>query len=187
MKLIIFILSSASISSTYLTTCNGFNTCQKGNNTIEWGANQKIEWKDFKGTMPSNFQYSVNSNIKIKLSYKSKNDGLKYQVCVSFIKDESFYRNSSDTTDYILNHEQKHFDIGEISARVLRKDLYELSTGNETITPDKINDLYAKCMSYCKDVQKEYDTETFRSQNAEKQEIWDIRIAKMLDSLSQYK
>ncbi len=187
MKLIIFILSSASISSTYLATCNEFNSCKETNNAIEWKAKQKIEWKDFIGTMPGSFDYDANSAIKIRLSYKSKKDKLKYRVCLFFIKDESFYRTPSDTTEYILNHEQKHFDIGEISARVLRKDLYELSISNETITSDKINGLYIKCMEYCKAVQKEYDTETFRSQNIEKQEIWNVRIVKMLDSLSKYK
>jgi len=57
----------------------------------------------------------------------------------------------SAKTDYLLNHEQRHFDIAEIFARKLRKELEEYTFNKNNLK--EIENLYKKYLnkkSQCK-------------------------------------
>ena len=61
------------------------------------------------------------TNIKFDFSYSSET-GFKYHITCQFDKNSSWGRVK---TDYILSHEQGHFDIAEIYTRKLCKAFRE--------------------------------------------------------------
>lgn len=93
-------------------------------------------------------------------------------------------KGSAEDRAYLLNHEQKHFDISEIYARELSRFLRTQSLGKspmERLT-NEMNRLFEQLDAF----QKKYDTETANGRNKQKQELWDLLIAQRLKELVPY-
>ncbi|MCD2422937.1 DUF922 domain-containing protein [Niabella pedocola] len=93
-------------------------------------------------------------------------------------------KGSPEDRAYLLNHEQKHFDISEIYARELSRFLRTQSLGKapmERMT-NEMNRLFKELDAY----QKKYDAETANGRNKQKQELWNLRIAQRLKALLPY-
>ena len=92
----------------------------------------------------------------------------------------------SDKTDYLLKHEQTHFDIYEVNARKLREELQ-----TKKLTPknaqDVLNRLVDKYQELNIKTQERYDSETEHSIKEAKQKKWNDKIAAELEELSAYK
>ena len=155
-----------------------------GNNSlIDWSADRKLTWEDFKARPDKNSPNAAltATNIKFDFSYNS-NDGFKYHITCQFDKNSSWGRVK---TDYILSHEQGHFDIAEIYARKLNKAL-------KTYTPDagkadkEVNKIYQKVMSELTAEQAQYDKETNFSINKPEQNRWLLKINDELASNEAY-
>jgi hypothetical protein len=89
-------------------------------------------------------------------------------------------------TDYLLNHEQIHFDMGEVFCRKMRKQYKEKPFPNSTFAQEA-SKLYNKILKEYNDEQKLYDKETNHSINKEKQAAWDIKVANQLKELEKFK
>ncbi|MCX6319303.1 MAG: hypothetical protein NTW29_18650 [Bacteroidetes bacterium] len=159
------------------------NSCNNHTNNIEWSENRKLNWDDFKGDYSISESSAAEVAINLKLFYVF--DGsLKYDVVCYMIKNQSW---TEERSDYALNHEQGHFDIGEIFARRLRKAIHEKSRFTSYSNVRKLDSLE---LMYHKLLQKEeetYDLETtkpFRNQASQK--MWDQKIKKSLDSLKAF-
>jgi hypothetical protein len=103
---------------------------QSSKEKILWKENQKLTWEDFRGKpiRSANFVASTHTGISFTYSYTLKNGkmDLKYSVESFFYPEESWFR-PDKVSPYILKHEQTHFDISELYARILRKRLGEKS------------------------------------------------------------
>ena len=91
-------------------------------------------------------------------------------------------------TDYILTHEQGHFDIAEIFARKLNKLMKEYNFDWNTYRQD-LKKIYQDVLDEKEDMQNKYDEETNHSINKEKQEEWLKKISgklKELDAWADY-
>ena len=151
---------------------------------IIWSPNQRIKWTDFQGAVPDSSSLSAASTVTFQLHYKLTNKLKKAKVTCAFVKNKSWYR---DNTDYLLNHEQGHFNIGEIVARMFRKRIREIKKNKEYIdktTLEAVFDFYLKELI---ETQKFYDKETSHSINILEQEKWDDKIESDLNSLRKYK
>ena len=83
-------------------------------------------------------------------------------------------------------HEQKHFDIVELYARRMRKDLALLKCSSMAVlneTADSLYKLYDKEMDRYQD---QYDEETDGSMNGDKQREWNRKIPDELHLLELY-
>lgn len=97
---------------------------------------------------------------------------------------EKVTEGSPENRAYLLNHEQKHFDISEIYARELSRFLRTQSlgkTGIERMTKE-MNRLFKELDAF----QKMYDMETNNGRNNQKQEQWNAIIAQRLKALAPY-
>ncbi|WP_300602241.1 DUF922 domain-containing protein [Niabella sp.] len=93
-------------------------------------------------------------------------------------------KGSPEDRAYLLNHEQKHFDISEIYARELSRFLRTQSLGKtpmERMT-NAMNRLFKELDTF----QKKYDAETANGRNKQKQELWNRLIAQRLKTLQPY-
>jgi hypothetical protein len=152
------------------------------NNQIDWSPTRKLTWDDFRGAPNpvSTNAALTNSVIRIEYSY----DGKKFIHAVScrFNKLLSWGRIKND---YILNHEQKHFDIAEIHARLLHKALENYSVNMKTLNDD-VSRIYSKAMEHHTAFQKEYDAQTNHSLDTAYQVMWDNKISDLLKENEKY-
>jgi hypothetical protein len=149
---------------------------------IDWKPGLKLTWDDFRRPPdPSSPNAALTGTIiRYDFGYNSV-DGLKFHIHCQFNKNNSWGRNK---TDYILSHEQGHFDIAEIFARKLDKAFKEY-TPTDNIKKD-LNKIYSDIMHQYSERQLEYDKETNNSINKPEQEEWLRKISEELKDSQAY-
>ena len=135
----------------------------------------------------SSFTYTVvgtaaltSTNIKIDFGYK--NETLQYHIRCRFDKNKSWGRVKND---YILSHEQAHFDIAEIFARKLNKKMSEYKFDKDNYKTD-LKKVYQDITREKEAFQDQYDNETDHSRKKEEQLSWLTKIKNMLEELKDY-
>ena len=91
---------------------------------IEWTEDYNLQWTDFKATTASGNWFCCKYEFRycLFLFYKEVNGDkkIKINVVCNFYPQKSWY-SKNDATDYILKHEQTHFDISELYKRIFKK------------------------------------------------------------------
>ncbi len=149
---------------------------------IKWDKNRPLTWNDFLASPKTNTSAVATTSTQLSIKFFKKNNLISYQITCQFVKKGSWV---SVQNDYILKHEQGHFDIAEFFARKLNKTLQEHLKKN----PGNIKDLdfiYNDLMNQKDNFQNKYDLETQNSINKPKQEEWLLKIEVLLYSLSEY-
>ncbi|RYY68217.1 MAG: hypothetical protein EOO13_12930 [Chitinophagaceae bacterium] len=142
--------------------------------TIYYDPSSLLSWKDFKGKVveASPAAAITASGFGYKADFKSV--GSKSQLNVGvycyFSKTNSWVRPGKNS-DYVLNHEQHHFDISFIAATMF---LEKLKTAG--ITKANYNSvlpkLYNDCVALMNKMQNEYDGQTKNGQLMDMQSQW---------------
>jgi hypothetical protein len=168
---------------TLLLTCSFSVRDIKGDNdTLSWSDARKLTWEDFKARPDNNSTNAALTSSGIEFKYGYNNGKFSYTIDCMFEKKKSW---GKVRTDYILAHEQGHFDISEIHARKLNKALQSYSFNIVTAAKD-ISAVYDKLMKDQTDMQNFYDDETNYSRNKERQSAWLEKIKKELENLKEY-
>lgn len=136
--------------------------------------NKRLTWDDFRVVNVLN-DASAETSTEISYSFEETNGKIKVSVYCSFDKKRSFVVKGKQTF-YLLNHEQRHFDLSHIYANLLYQRLLQ----NENLTEEKVKYIHGKAIAEWQDIQDRYDLETEHSIDATKQEMWDRTIDKML-------
>src|SRR5580704_14365013 len=110
---------------------------------IDWDANRKLKWDDFMAAPDKNSPNAAETSSTIKFDYSYNGRELKYHIACQFDKKKSWVRVK---TDYILSHEQGHFDIAEIFARKLNKSLKEYTVVKVSDLTRDVNHIYENSM-----------------------------------------
>lgn len=154
---------------------------------IEWSPNRKLTWNDFKGEPDT---------INFPTTLAMTKSGIGYESGINMIKDGQvfvqsfFYTNQSwvtpeGRTEYVLRHEQIHFDITEIYSRKLRK---ELADANVTSKNSQLAEpIFNRIISELTQRQDRYDEETMRGDRKETQEHWEAVVQLELAKYDFYK
>ncbi|WP_292010095.1 DUF922 domain-containing protein [Chryseobacterium sp.] len=156
---------------------------------IIWQEGQKLNWSQFKSNTNKKgnnvvaythcgWEYTVvtstNPNIPIKI-----------EIITIFNEDKS-WKDPKHINDYVLNHEQKHFDIAEIYARKLRKEVSEkIKTSGDF--KRSFQALYNRVSNEYRDFQILYDKDTQHGINEEKQAEYNVVITRELENLKNFK
>jgi hypothetical protein len=154
---------------------------------IFWSPEKKLTWLDFKGTPDTLKMEKEQASTSTQIAVTIKNEKTKiyfYAPCY-FEKEKSWTIN--DTSQALLDHEQLHFDISEIYARSLRKDLLELNNISDSELENIVKEKYHAIIVACVSFQKKYDLETKHSKNKAFQEVWETRVKEILDKTTEYK
>ena len=156
---------------------------KKGNEDyIPWNTERKLSWEDFLAPSPVNTSDAALTTTYVGFSFSKTRDVISYKIECKFQKSRSWGRVK---TDYILKHEQGHFDIAEIFARKLNKEIKEYLAKNNN--HEGMNPIYSKLMQEKRDMQALYDSESNHSINKTKQAEWNEKIEDLLDELESYK
>jgi Bacterial protein of unknown function (DUF922) len=155
------------------------------NDLIPWTSYRKLTWDDYLCEPQRGTDAVASTSTSLGLSYQIKDSRLSFHILCGFSKTKSW---GLLKTDYILAHEQGHFDITEIYARKLNEALQNYHFSPRTFKRD-INEIYNSIVKEKEDVQDAYDGETDHSRNRHVQSEWLDKIQNMLEDtepFSQY-
>lgn len=141
---------------------------QKENEFINWSESNKLIWDDFKAVPPKNGDVAALTATHLGFSYNVVNGKMSYNIECRFEKNRSW---GLVKNDWILKHEQGHFDIAEIFARKLFKAISAYQFNRNSFQKD-LDAVYKDIVSEKENFQQEYDVETDFSRNKKNQETW---------------
>jgi hypothetical protein len=150
---------------------------------IHWSENKKLTWNDYMGKADSRSGAAASTATYLGIDYNFSSRGLTYKITCSFSKTKSWGLHKND---YILTHEQAHFDIAEIFARRLNKKMIAYKFNPNTYQSD-LKSIYESIVVEKEAMQNTYDEETNHSINKSKQAEWLLVINKILVDLDAYK
>jgi hypothetical protein len=154
----------------------------KNEELVAWDPSSKLTWADYKAKPDPSSDAAATTTTYLGIEYNMKRDGFTYKISCRFSRNRSW---GLHRTDYILSHEQGHFDIAEIFARKLHKELAEYNFNKRTY-PDDLKKIYDRVMREKEAMQDLYDGETNHSINRKKQAEWLLKIEELLMEYEDY-
>lgn len=168
---------------------------------IIWNKDRKITWDDFlsenrrdefviyKGSLAS---LNLSINIYPNEFFCDNIDDI--QIVVQMNKNLSWVWDKNDSDVEGLNHEQTHFNIGEVYARKIRKTILEFIENYEECDLNGIADIFYRLTKEHREIQFKYDDEVRECENKisefchniEVQQEWDKKINKLLEEYKDY-
>jgi len=143
---------------------------------IPWKPERLLEWDDFLCEPQKQGDAVASTSTSLGIAYQLKNNKLSYNITCHFSKHKSW---GSLKTDYILAHEQAHFDITELHARKLYEALYHYEYKPASFKND-IAAIYERIVKEKEEMQEAYDGETDHSRKRRVQYDWLEKIDQML-------
>lgn len=150
---------------------------------IYWG--QKLKWSDFRGPIPSDSKFHALTHSVIDLKFEGEDKYLTFEIQTIFDPSRSWKKEG--VTDYVLQHEQVHFDITEYHARLLRKELKAHKYNDVNSIEQEVKHMFQEAFKKATKMQQKYDSETNHSLNKKKQNKWNKRVKKYLQTTGSYK
>ena len=132
----------------------------------------KLSWDDFQGLARPLSRYDAAIYSNVYLDYDSAKGG--YYAYAGQHNVWSWVRESK--SDYLLNHEQYHFNITELHARKLNEYIAENPDGTEYEYNLRLGSIDIDL----REMQAKYDLETSHSQIIDKQRRWEYEIDSLL-------
>ncbi|OIQ31084.1 MAG: hypothetical protein BM564_00190 [Bacteroidetes bacterium MedPE-SWsnd-G2] len=156
---------------------------------LDWDSSRPLIWTDFKAQPDQNSSAVAVTTSGISYGFTSKSSNGKvvsYEVEISthFYPHKSWQKKEI-VNDYVLRHEQFHFNITELFARRFREKISDLKMSQDV--KSKVDLIYKKITSDLNDMQNLYDYETQHSKEKNTQQQWESKIEAMLEQLDQYK
>jgi hypothetical protein len=134
----------------------------------------KISWEDFQGIPQPFTEYEAGISSSIYLEYDSALS--RYRAYAGQNNMRSWARRSHEDQDYELNHEQYHFNITELHARMLNTYIDENPKGSQYLFRLRLGSINIDLRR----MQDRYDTESDHSLNYDKQRRWEFKIDSLL-------
>ncbi|MCW8980537.1 MAG: DUF922 domain-containing Zn-dependent protease [Altibacter sp.] len=159
----------------------GLFSSENASEKIPWRGPDQLTWSDFQGVPEGNSSYvaSTNSGLSFSYSYSERNGEriFEYTIQSNFYPKLSWYRPEAASA-YILKHEQTHFDISELHARIFRKRMAEFNFSEKR--KEEVRRIYETIETERKAMQDRYDEESDHSKNEVGERAWRIFVAEQL-------
>ncbi len=138
-----------------------------------------LTWGDFMGTPPVNAQHAASVNSGLAYSYSAKIEGknvsLEFEVRSEFYPQLSWKKDLKENDEQLLQHEQLHWNISELFARILRKefDNYQPTRNYK----NEISKIFKKVENNRQIMQNRYDKETNHGLKLTQQREWQTYVS----------
>lgn len=153
---------------------------------IEWSSTVPLQWSDYQARVPHGAKYGAVTAIEVHSTNTFPDwHRVVYNVTCVMIRDRSWFKPEFMSDTALLNHERRHFDLAECSARSLRSILQREQVSIEECN-QRLQILRDSVYHVWVSVDMRYDLETSHGTIAKEQERWTKKIAQTLDSLSPY-
>jgi hypothetical protein len=151
---------------------------QKANEELlKWNKTRKLTWEDYKAAPDTTEGFAASTTTYLNVDYTFTQNGFSFKIHSGFSKTRSWGLNK---TAHVLKHEQGHFDIAEIFARKLFRQMTEYRYNNRTYKED-LTSIYDNIVAEKAKMQDDYDRETNHSLNRYKQNEWLKKIEALLE------
>ncbi len=153
--------------------------------TLYYQKNKDLKWSDFRGEEITGSGHAALTSsgfgFNASVNYTEQKGNLKVNVFCYFLPVYSWYQPKSKN-EYILSHEQLHFDISYIGACYFIKNIQhaEFTVNNYSALLRKI---YAESYDYMNGLQDQYDRDSNNGIDKLEQAKWSAKIKKELTSL----
>lgn len=156
---------------------------------IIWQEEQKLVWDNFKNPVKRKNNPDVAAYTNCGWEYsvvKSSNpkSPVKIEIKTVFNEDKS-WKDVKKINEYILLHEQKHFDIAELFVRKFRKNVAE-KIRNSGDYDRLFKSIYNTVYNDYKNFQIAYDRDTRHGIDEVKQAEYNAAISRELENLKSY-
>ncbi|NCX95306.1 MAG: hypothetical protein EBX41_02650 [Chitinophagia bacterium] len=152
----------------------------KPDSMVVWTAGMQYSWDMYRGIPPKKTYLPFNS-VFVLVCGKGGNDR---QVMAQFNTSKSWLNKGIKMPDYQLIHEKVKFNIVELCARKMRKEINESAVKGTALPPP--SELLAKWNAELAAMHKQYELETANGSNTAAQQQWNMKISLMLSELSNY-
>ena len=157
--------------------------------TMTWNESRRLNWTDFKANPNQDSDAVALTASGITFGYSVKTSGeriIDFSTTVEahFYPNKSWYLKEKGNT-YILGHEQLHFDITELHARMFREQLTQLVV-NQNVK-GQMQRLHTTINEALAQTQKRYDLQSNHSMNVAAQKKWEAFIQEELKKFHKYK
>jgi hypothetical protein len=155
---------------------------------ITWSGKRRLKWDDFKATARHGSDEDVAAQTYCAVKYKGIYVRLfgqgEIHVSNIFYCDSSWVDSQKKYSLELLEHEQGHFDLCEVYARMFRQKIREnkLSVNN----PSDLDDVFYAIMNQYRKRQDLYDEQTKHGLNRKNQLEWINEINEELNKLSSF-
>jgi hypothetical protein len=172
---------------------------------IEWSKNRKLSQRDFKSKVPAAASDTAHSWVGLDVAWECREGEARSHARAIFDPDQSWWRpanasiwggineglsrsqlehrrTASERDMDLLRHEQLHFDLTELSARRIRKQLEDLSLACATPGGDgHIGTAIAEIERAWTEEQSRYDRDTDHGADTVTQRKWELRVRRRLE------
>jgi hypothetical protein len=155
-------------------------------NKILWDENHPLIWKDFKGPVNKKSSYNAvtTSGVYYQADPVSENE-ISVNVYTCFDPKKS-WKKKKNMNDDLLKHEQNHFDLSEVYARLLRKKLSGLEPNTAKNIYTTIKQEFSQKNKEIKTISQQYDKETDHGGKKEQQDMWNNKVKALLAETKDY-
>jgi len=152
---------------------------------IHWSEHSRLTWHDFYDTSLVHSDRAALTSAGIRISYAQKTATEVAVTVYSGMDPTKSWVDRDKKCDYILKHEQYHFNITEYWCRRLKKDIAaaHLTTGN---LKDRMAAVRKQDFAQLMEMQNNYDRETKHSQIHSEQHRWEKYVDGLMASVADY-
>lgn len=151
-----------------------------------WSARRRLVWNDFQGSPPADGPEAAKTSYTLYYAWKCRGDVFEFRAIAGFRPRQSWVkavvRRDSTQRRTVLQHEQTHFDLAEVHARLMRKAAADLARPCAK-TDTEMQHLMERLTEAEKDEQRRYDSETDHGLRADRQAAWSGDVNLRLDRL----
>jgi hypothetical protein len=152
---------------------------------ITWNASRKLSWDDFKAKHSSNSRHAALSHTGISVDLSERDGLMTVRLEARFDKSQSWKKDDNPTL-YLLAHEQLHFDITELYARKMRRQILEHQWLQEKDWVKAFEKMFEQNQAELWNFQGDYDRFTNHSLVEAAQSEWREAISDSLKLYSGY-
>jgi len=144
---------------------------------------RRLTWSDFQGEPPTEGSEGAKTSYTIYSAWRCRGSAFEFRIVAGFRPQQSWVKPVvlRDTLQRrtVLGHEQTHFDLAEVHARIMRRTFRELDRPCAQSDGD-LSELAERLAQNEKAEQRRYDSETEHGLRAGPQASWTLQTRRRL-------
>jgi len=144
---------------------------------------RRLTWNDFQGEPPTDGSEGAKTSYTIYSAWRCRGSAFEFRIIAGFRPRQSWVKPIvlNDTTQRrtVLGHEQTHFDLAEVHARIMRRAFRELERPCAQSDGD-LSELAERLAQNEKAEQRRYDAETDHGLRGGPQASWSLQTRRRL-------
>ena len=154
---------------------------------IQWSATRPLTMADYQGRPSPGERLAALTSADIKANAACKDFVFSGTVQATFDPNTSWFRDPKNATPALLKHEQLHFDITEVYARIMRQKLVAFGArANCLKLQPAFNNMTKIVYDQWDREQNRYDQETNHGLNAARQAFWEKQTQARLEEFKAF-